>query len=591
MEKLFREGARDGLPVKFEPDWGRASVSQEDPRNVLVNSYQIKMEETFEKIEVYFTKDEWVELHDWEKEVYRDIKEHYDIIISFGYDFPKPDFMCQTKETHPLTVCESLFREDTAVILTETNSVIHFNESFLAISSNSEPINKKNKIEKSIGTEKIQNIQHFAEQILQDRNITQSKESSLYSSESVEKDSEDRSVDTRKKDYNCTPDQQHCHPQSLQHGQEPVLTGECIEYEESLMQSSELNIHQQIHKVKEPYKYVPQGRSFEPLLSQNHYTQIHKEKSYKFKQCERSFIKSSVVNTLTTLQRIPTGEKSYECTECGKRFRHLSYYNRHLRIHTGEKPYKCVECGKNFSQISDLRIHKRIHTGEKPYKCSECGKNFRVISLLKKHNRIHTGEKPYKCSDCGKSFSQVEHLKTHKRIHTGEKPYKCSECWKSFSRLSTLNTHKRFHTGEKPYKCSECGKNFSQASHLLRHEKIHTGENPYKCAECGKTFRHISNHNRHLQIHTGEKPHKCTECGKNFSQISDLRIHKRVHTGEKPYKCSECGKNFSRISTLNTHKRIHTGEKPYQCTECGKSFSQLSNLNTHQKISHQRKTT
>ncbi|NWV31197.1 ZSCA2 protein, partial [Grantiella picta] len=56
----------------------------------------------------------------------------------------------------------------------------------------------------------------------------------------------------------------------------------------------------------------------------------------------------------------------------------------------------------SFSQVSTLMQHQVTHTGEKPYDCGECGESFSWMSSLIRHQSIHTGKKPYDCGKCGK---------------------------------------------------------------------------------------------------------------------------------------------------------------------------------------------
>ncbi|XP_049736454.1 histone-lysine N-methyltransferase PRDM9 [Elephas maximus indicus] len=104
-----------------------------------------------------------------------------------------------------------------------------------------------------------------------------------------------------------------------------------------------------------------------------------------------------------------------------------------------------------------------------------------------------------------------------------------------------------------------------------------------RCRECGQGFSQKSVLIRHQKTHSGEKPYVCGECGRGFSVKSVLITHQRTHSGEKPYVCGECGRGFSVKSVLITHQRTHSGEKPYVCGECGRGFSQKSDLIRHQK--------
>lgn len=116
----------------------------------------------------------------------------------------------------------------------------------------------------------------------------------------------------------------------------------------------------------------------------------------------------------------------WPCELCSKVFKTPSVLKKHMRYHTGERPFECPECGHRFTIKSDMNCHrKRRHgTGPKPinewttYKCLFCGKDgFIKSSDLRNHRvGVHSHiprpaadseldkEKPYGCGICGKPY-------------------------------------------------------------------------------------------------------------------------------------------------------------------------------------------
>ena len=81
---------------------------------------------------------------------------------------------------------------------------------------------------------------------------------------------------------------------------------------------------------------------------------------------------------------------------------------------TAVSPFVCTVCNKGFNWQCQLQQHSVVHTGERPYECNECGKRFTQVSNMNSHiKRVHREKVPFECFNCHMNFSNFRQFKRH----------------------------------------------------------------------------------------------------------------------------------------------------------------------------------
>jgi len=217
------------------------------------------------------------------------------------------------------------------------------------------------------------------------------------------------------------------------------------------------------------------------------------------------------------------------CNICGKTLKTEKGLKRHLKIHNLKTHQRKLNDDIEIIEVTTKATKKK----SKMYNCSQCPKKFKHVSNFYRHGQTHSKERIDSYRKHRKSQSQDNLLPTHK---TKDKSVTCDICCKTFCNQFSLTRHMKIHmrtqiedTGSdmvsmvpditvlvpditatakvKPHSCSICKKDFARKHHLKRHMRaIHTNEKPYKCPHCGMSFKYWIYVKRHLK---GDSDNPC----------------------------------------------------------------------------------
>ncbi|XP_017397930.1 zinc finger protein 717-like, partial [Cebus imitator] len=289
-------------------------------RNVLLQGLV-----SFEEVAVHFTWEEWQDLDDAQRTLYREVLlETYSILVSLGHCVTKPEVIFKLEQGAEPWLGEEWANQGLSdvqmVDIIERSQEIHHRHMWqVAITNN------KTSTEETVELGITLNLSsnHIPSVMVNNASYSGMRPEELNISQKIS-----LSVEPHEMQAEGKPHDRSITGKSLTHG----------EY---------LSHHNKIHMRQQLFEYGGQGKAFSTEAEKSPVGEMACTYNEYEKSCDKSALTSQKITA--------------ECNVCGKMFHKKSKLTKHQKIHTGEKPCKCIQCEKSFIKKSYLANHQRTH--------------------------------------------------------------------------------------------------------------------------------------------------------------------------------------------------------------------------------------
>ncbi|XP_017055029.1 zinc finger protein 25 [Drosophila ficusphila] len=155
-------------------------------------------------------------------------------------------------------------------------------------------------------------------------------------------------------------------------------------------------------------------------------------------------------------QRNEVSAEDRKCKVCSKVFNSVAYLKEHMMRHTGEQSFRCTRCYRKFIEEAKYTAHMESHKNQDKLEAE-------AMALAAQHGGKKVVVKEFQCAFCSQNFTVVFEVGQVKRR------YACDACRDKYSNAEALRQHKQQVVEKREFSCERCSRKFVFEGFLQRH--------------------------------------------------------------------------------------------------------------------------